>query len=642
MSHQILSMIYVLFSLEIYIYYISSKDYETPEVLNFPAKNKKENLYIGIDFGTYKSGIAYNFGENIDIKTFDKLTSVPSEIILNKSDLTAKNYGYQSNYSFSNFIDDEKKNIIYIQKLKRKLFQFDNKPVKNDSNFFSKTLSKIASFISSLFNKQIIEDIYPINNYYNLDYFQVIEEYFRVFSDEIIEKINSLPEAKNNSYSKNETNWIVSVPWYLDEFTKNKFLNSLKEAGLDKINLVIEQEAASLALLNDNSFYENLTPNTKHFLMVDLGGYTIDLTLFEIKKEIGDIMLKRQSIVSKPYGSMNINKNMSELLDDVFGQGLMKKIKKREPEKYLETMEIIEDIKKKIDGTETNIYKVNAKFERKKNKIEGNFKKLNYSIKYDKDRIFIPAQMFHYYIKENNKKIIHFMQNEIYKLKKKKIKFEDIFLYGGYSNNVILVKEIRNKFEKRYNISSASISNKLVMHGALIYRIKPFKIYSRRSTYTLLMETCRLQNYSNKNYEYINRNFYQKNYMKIFEYEQDIENNKILQIKIQSCGKIQSFKQINFYHSFEKINKKILKDNLNLLGKLIINLNNNITKNNIIDVLLTIEIGSYLKITASDLQTNSQMNTVFIPHNSRKHKCSLYQIILFYISSLYLKIINKF
>ena len=72
------------------LYEIKGKTFNFIEDRNFIQKQK---LYISIDFGNYKTGFAYKLGENNNDIYIGKMQSIPSVVILNKSNFVAKNYG---------------------------------------------------------------------------------------------------------------------------------------------------------------------------------------------------------------------------------------------------------------------------------------------------------------------------------------------------------------------------------------------------------------------------------------------------------------------------------------------------------------------------------------------------------------------
>ena len=99
---------------------------------------KKEKLYISIDFGNYKTGFAYKFGENNnDDIHIGKMQSIRSVVVLNKTNYIGKNYGWQSIHSISNYKKEELNQLIFVDNLKLSLFnktmnqKLENKDILN-------------------------------------------------------------------------------------------------------------------------------------------------------------------------------------------------------------------------------------------------------------------------------------------------------------------------------------------------------------------------------------------------------------------------------------------------------------------------------------------------------------------------------
>ena len=198
-------------------YYIKG---QKPHYISY---KKKQLLYISIDFGNYKSGYAYSFGDNKKKIFFGKMQDIPSVIILNRANLTSKNYGWKSLHSMDNYNEKEQSQIIFVNNLKLNLY---NKRINH-------TIKE--------------KDIISIEYYKK----KSVSEYLRLFSDDILEEINSLKKNNEEKYSKNEVNWVLSVPNIWDDFSKLNLLECGKEAGMTNIDLVIEPEAASLTFFED-------------------------------------------------------------------------------------------------------------------------------------------------------------------------------------------------------------------------------------------------------------------------------------------------------------------------------------------------------------------------------------------------------
>ena len=161
--------------------------------------NMKEKLFIAIDFGNYKSSYAYYFDNDKDKIILGKKRSIPSLVILNKTNEAGKNFGAKSINSISNYEVEEMNQLIYMDNLKLK---FRN--ISNDD------------FISS----------------YNDIISKSIIEYLKFFSNAILEEINSL----GIKYSKGEINWIITAPKIWNDYTKINLINFARTAGMEDIN----------------------------------------------------------------------------------------------------------------------------------------------------------------------------------------------------------------------------------------------------------------------------------------------------------------------------------------------------------------------------------------------------------------------
>ena len=149
----------------------------TIEITNDIPK-KKEKLFISIDFGNYKTGFAYKFGENNNDIHIGKMQSIRSVVVLNKTNYIGKNYGWQSIHSISNYKKEELDQLIFVDNLKL-----------------------------SLYNKTINQQIEK-KDILNLDkiHKKGIIEFLRLFSDDALKEINSLIENENDKYIKDEVN----------------------------------------------------------------------------------------------------------------------------------------------------------------------------------------------------------------------------------------------------------------------------------------------------------------------------------------------------------------------------------------------------------------------------------------------------
>jgi len=533
----------------------------------FSKKNKyniqhniKEELFISIDFGNSKSSFAYNFGRNKKIIR-GNLRSVPSIVILNKKNYSEKNYGTKSINSISKYDEKEMNKIIYIDNLKLSLFNMLNQ--ENNTN-----LNSTISFETS----------------------KAIIEYLKLFSDEILKEINAL----GTKYVKGEINWIITAPRFWDDYTKMDLINLAKEAGMINIELALESEVASICVLNDKIIKNELKKNGKKFLLIDLGDYKIDISL----NEINNNNIKELTIpLGGNFGSMNINNNLMEVVEKVFGKETLDKVKENQFDEYLQTLKGLEEIKKKYKENSSDYYETYAKFERKttfwdsvkiytcwllRKKYVKEFNHGNFTIKADDIKIYFPGKLIETIIQKRINEIIGYIKT----INKYIKNYDYIVLTGGLANCGILVNTFRKNFKNVHILSNQEYS---VLEGALIYLNNKQRISSIVSYNTYGIKI----NNSLKNIE-------------ILVKKGDIINSDFCIRKLIDNNSIESdFITFNFYKSSnENISEK------DYFGTLEINLSDYNSKE--INLFLLIRFNTYLQIDVNDSITHKKVKFSFV------------------------------
>jgi molecular chaperone DnaK (HSP70) len=279
-------LIYIFLKAKFNIIEKEKLNYEKGKKLNFIEENffQKEKLYISIDFGNYKSKYAYNFGGAKNVIYEGKMQSIPSVIILNKSNFTVRNYGWKSIHSIANYNENEKNEIIFLNNLKLTLY---NKKI--GQKFDDKEILSIEYYK----RKGIIG-------------------FLRSFSDDALAEINSFIRNECEKYNKSEVNWIISVPKIWDDYSKLNLLQFGKEAGMNNIDLVLEPEAATLSFFDDKFIDFKYKQEGHYFMMIDLGEYICDITINEIIDNFGNI--KQLSLpLGDNFVSMNINNDIIDI-----------------------------------------------------------------------------------------------------------------------------------------------------------------------------------------------------------------------------------------------------------------------------------------------------------------------------------------
>ena len=448
----ILALIILIFSIFCIFIYITLISFFTKTIYNFDNNIKKE-LFIAIDFGNHESRYAYNFGRNNKIIQ-GQMRKIPSVIILNKKNLDGKNYGIKSINSISNYGEEEMNSIIYKDNLKLMLY--------NMSNNINNTISNSSAFI---------------------EVSQTIIEYLKLFTDDIIKEVNS----NGANYLKQEINWIITVPRTWNDYEKMNLINFAKKAGLNHIELALESEVAAISVLEDKIIKKEFKTNGKKFLLIDLGDYKIDISFNEI---INNNVKQLMEPIGGNFGSMNINKDLIEVVDQIFGEKTITNAKEKQFDEYLQTLKGLEDVKKNIKKNTTDNFEVYAKFERitslidniidffpklfafiTRKKFVKEIKYKNYTVKIDEYKIYIPGKLVEEIIQKRVDEIINFMKSNKINMKD----YNYVVLTGGFSNCEILVHDLRKYFK---NVIILSNQENSVLQGALIYLNNKQKIYS--------------------------------------------------------------------------------------------------------------------------------------------------------------------
>ena len=249
-------------------------------------QNKKYKAIISIDFGSSYSGFAIAFEENTIESKLENIQ--PTTIVILKNSLKGYRYGDTAE-------------------------TFMNEPRSNDYIYFDRIKTKLdPKFKNDIQSKIYVESKSPMN--YKINLRIIIKEYLRLFSDDALKYYN---RKGNTEYSKDDIKWIVTVPAIWNEYGKQFMRNCAKKAGMNKVIIALEPEAASLTMFKDDNVDQKYKEKGKVFMLIDAGGYTLDITINEIVDQEGN--LKQLSPPSGgAYGSMNINDDIIKLVEETF------------------------------------------------------------------------------------------------------------------------------------------------------------------------------------------------------------------------------------------------------------------------------------------------------------------------------------
>ena len=370
--------------------------------------NKKYKAIISIDFGSSFSGFSIAYGENAIESKLENIQ--PTTIVIVKNNLTGYRYGYDA----ENFMNEPRsEEYIYFDRIKTKL----------DPKFVNDVQSKIY-----------IDSKYPLNYIINLRI--IIKEYLRLFSDDALKYYNNKGDTH---YTKNDIKWVVTVPAIWNEYGKQFMRNCAKKAGMNNIIIALEPEAASLTMFKDDIVEKEFKEKGKIFMLIDAGGYTLDITINEIIDENGN--LKQLSPRSGgAFGSMNINDYLIKLVEEVFSKEKIDDLRENRYDLWKITLDSIEKKKKELknDGSDSPNYKIDIRLDNicKKGYIDWIFgnkkcvKEISYGkVEFDNKYLYVPKDIIKKILLKNIDKIIQHIRKLINEFQK----IDLLVLTGGFA-----------------------------------------------------------------------------------------------------------------------------------------------------------------------------------------------------------------
>ena len=429
---------------------------------NSYTKSSGISAIIGLDFGSTTSGYSILFDSIEDLTNSDNQDLFDSKIIIHKFSEEALFIGIKAKQYFEG--NPNNKENLYFTRFKRNL---DPK-----------------------INKNMVASDFP-GDEINLEI--ILKEFLRKIRIEAEER-NSRIENVNLK----ELKWIMTVPPLWDIKGKNLIEKAAKKAGMANLGVILEPEAASLAIFNENNpIIKKFIEKDKKFLIVDAGGYTVDFSANKILENNNlEQLIIPTSIVN---GSSLINDKIFELFEKFIGED---KIKDFDYSYIKKIWDGIEEHKKEVDYNTAGNYKIDIRQFNVICKSEGYIAGAiswvtgseNYCVKeiegknltYNNEDLFIPNEYITEIITKTSKTIINYINHVL-----SKIGAVDLIVFtGGFSNNKIFRKYLEEYKEGGVaEIAYMKEPQKTVMNGAALYGLYPTQIIKRIIPITIGVDT---------------------------------------------------------------------------------------------------------------------------------------------------------
>ena len=552
------------------------------------------NTVVGIDFGSSKSGFAFIIVEKNNMILIDEITKeIEFKDYIEKSCIIIKDnklykYGNGANQLMSKNI---KKEYIYFDRIKTKL-----DPKKLEKN-------PLNIKIKSSFPENV-----------EMPLKLVIKEYLKGISDDCLETIN----RKGHNFRKKDINWVVTVPAIWNEYGKEFMKECAIEAGMENIKIALEPEAASLLLFDDTSINKEYKKKGKIFMLVDAGGYTIDITLNEIMDEQGN--LKQLSPPSgNSLGSMNINNDILNLIKQAISEKTLENIKKGTFQIYNNLLNQIESLKIDANNDDSEISDTDFIINLNSNAC-GWFsssictKKTEFGeIKYDNNQIYIPKQVMKNLILKRISPIMTHIK-EIYTTFND-INIDMLALTGGFSNSDILRNEIK-KYFPNVKILKNPVSS--VIKGAVIYGIIPNKIISRKAPKTIGLSTYSLPKNDKECKEpKIIEGKKKCKYFDIFKRRgEDIFNNEIIEKTYIPVEKDQKYIHFKLYSSNSYNPTYLDEEDVYVLGSFYLEMSETYLTRKEREAIVRMEFGTNINVYAKNKISGEEIKVKANYYNS--------------------------
>ncbi|KAH7639079.1 hypothetical protein HUG17_3112 [Dermatophagoides farinae] len=442
------------------------------------SKPKPEPLIVvGIDFGTAYTGYAFVFRNDIDqihyMRKYSSLDGhegkVPTSLLL---DYRRKfhSFGQEAKNFYYNLKSSQCFRYGYFENFKMKLYSNGENQTKIDANLKLK----------------------PINQNYEIEAMEIFSMSLEYLCQQAKDEIGQKCGLR---LTHDDIVWVITVPAIWSDQSKQFIRLAAERTGLicgEMLRIALEPEVASLycrkflsnELRNSNSKIQSTFEPGISYLIIDLGGGTVDITAHQIQQD-GFIKELHKS-TGGPYGSNEINRKFEKIIEKIFGSKRWQRFRKESPSTYLDLMQAFELRKREAKPDHHTPYNILLTFSFityfggskeltklfDKNAPNG----LSYSPKLGIIRIdmILMNQLFRSVIDP----LIDICRQILEEQKSNNIRY--MFLTGGFARSAMIDQQIKLMFESKLMVVIPSQAHLAVLYGACQYGLDPTLIRSRR------------------------------------------------------------------------------------------------------------------------------------------------------------------
>lgn len=434
---------------------VNDSDFEDVPIVNeeslFQEKDEKPFFAVAaIDFGTTYSGCAFstvnNFKsdpmklETIEIDGKDKSTHKTPTVLLLNNNGTFHSFGAKAEREYASLAAKGKTHeFYYFERFKMQLY----KEKKLSSNVVIKDASGKTM-------KAVLV-------------FAICIEYIK---DRVMERLS---RAISNLLD-DEIHWVLTVPAIWNEQARQFMSTAAEMAGIprDNLSLALEPEAAAMCCkyleihkpgIRSSSVLGAFAPGAR-FMVVDMGGGTIDITVSEV---LASGQLKEiYNATGGPWGGNYVNKEIVKTLSEAIGWEKIRKLRAEDLDEYFDLTQNIEIEKRCNTHGERLEIKISKEFG-KKIKINDAYKE---DVKAHPKSLELSASSIQRIMSNSIDKVTNHVKKLLQKEETNGVK--TILLVGGYAASDSVQQQFRNNFALKFKIISPLNPDMIVLRGAVI------------------------------------------------------------------------------------------------------------------------------------------------------------------------------
>ncbi|KAL3857488.1 hypothetical protein ACJMK2_012156 [Sinanodonta woodiana] len=451
------------------------------------------DLVIALDIGSTYSGYACQFRDTFmnnkqDIWTNNRWgtqmsTCKTTTCVLLKADGNVLAIGYKAEETFTRECDKDRdnaeKNYYFFKNFKMVLYQ-EHCAKDND----------LPQVEDAFLRKQSI--------------LEVMSKFIYGLKNDCLERFC---RQRNLTVEERRIRWVITVPAIWNEKAKNIMRKSAEMAGIqgDQLLLALEPEAAAIHCLylpeqERRGMHDLGSPRDK-FLVVDLGGGTVDISAVEVVE--GGRLKEIVAANGGPWGGQSINeiflKHFKKHFKTIDGAPVFDEMKKSQ------LLKVHAEIEKAKVSMDEDIVKDDVVGEVELNLSHEIRQKLQSKVTpedSDNEDVFVvrshglffrPKIMLKIMVEEAVQKVTNHLKKIMQKSELQDVK--KIVLVGGFSESPFVAPEIRKELNNK-QIFVPINPTYAVLKGAVLFGHRPDIIKSRISRFTYGIKVREIFDYS--------------------------------------------------------------------------------------------------------------------------------------------------